>query len=388
MAGGTYTSSQGIDGADISMVAGDWIVNVGIDEFVNFPAVARDENGASVSKTVTTSSGGQQEIYTSMPKYRQVDGSNHHLTGNIIFHAGNKASISSANGGIELDTTGVVTINSGGGMIVLNSTGTVDMTSGTFQMTSTEGMRISSDDVHFDSKNTNLSGNLTLGKNFRVAGGLAVQGELYAPHITSQAQPMVTDDGGEGFGFLNPAQSYALLQGNSKLMSTLGGEILPFGGDSSKVPIPGYIPVNLIFDIPGIPGLSAPLPFKFAAQLQFPKGVHIISNMAVDTSPSDCAAIVTASLAGKSLAVPDMPDFFGPAHSHQYIIPACTLLESTDKVWEASAACDSEETAKASAMQMYGMDPQRFIKKSVEKAAKKEFYTKTQLGRWIKKTFD
>lgn len=379
-----YTSSKGINGLKYDTIAGDWAVVVGVDENINVPAVARDENGAEVKKTITTSSGGQTEIYSSMPKYRQVDTSNHHLTGNIILHAGNKASISSANGGIELDTTGVVTINSGGGMIVLNSTGTVDMTSGTFQMTSTEGMRLSSDDIHMDCKNTNLSGNLALSKNLRLSGGLAVQGELFTTHITAQAQPMVTENAGKSTGYLNPAQSYAVLQGNSELSKAFNGEILPFGGEASATPLPGYIPVNLIFDIPGIPGLSLPLPFKFAAQLQFPKGVHLISNMAVNSDPASCAMIIAASMAGKTLSVPDMPDFNGPAHSHQYVIPACTLLESTDAVWEASAICDKDEAAEAKPMQMYGMGPQEFIEKATKKAAKEEFETKTALGRWIK----
>lgn len=382
-----YTSSKGIQGVKASSIAGDWVVMVGCDENVAVPAVARDENGMDIPKTVTTNSGGQVQISTAMPKYRQIDSSHHHLTGNIIFHAGNKISLSAANGGIDLDTTGVVTLNSGGGMVVVKSTGTVDMTSGTFQMTATEGMRISSDDLHMDTKNTSLSGNLTLAKNLRLTGGLAVQGELFVSHMTAQGQPMITENAGRSTGFLNPAQSYAILQGNSTLASAFNGELLPFGGDASATPLPGYIPVNLIFDIPGIPGASVPIPFKFAAQLQFPKGVHLISNMAVETDPSACAAIIAASMAGKSLAVSDMPDFNGPAHAHQYVIPACTLLESTNEVWEASAVCDKEDAVSAKAMQMYGMEPQQFIKKATEKAAKETFETKTALGRWIKKTF-
>lgn len=367
-----YTSSAGLNGSKVTAVAGDYLLAVGSDSNVT-PPVAMDACGAHVTKTVGTASGGLTEVSSAMTKYKQVDTSSYHLTGNISLFAGNKVSISAACGGISLDTSGVVTINSGGGMLNLISGGTVDMTARTMQMTSSEAMRISaSDDIHLDSKSTNMTGNISLGKNLKLQGSLGVQGEIYSTHMTAQKQIMETDDAGASTGFLNPFQSYALLQGNSTCAKLFSGQLLPFGGEASAVPLPGYIPVNLIFDIPGIPGMKLPLPFKFAAQLQFPKGVHIVSNAAVEADKSAIVGLIAEAVTGITVSSEGMGDFNGPAHSHQYYIPACTLVESTDEVWAAACSCDKEEPAGASPMQAFGMNSSQFMKKSAEKAAKRQ----------------
>lgn len=375
-----------MNGNKVTAAAGDYLLAVGSSTNV-IPPVAMDACGAHVTKTVGTASGGLTEVSSAMTKYKQVDTSSYHLTGNISIFGSNKVSIASACGGISLDTSGVVTINSGGGMLNLISGGTVDMTARTMQMTSSEAMRISaSDDIHMDSKNTNMTGNISLGKNLKLQGSLGVQGEIYSTHMTAQKQIMETDDAGESTGFLNPFQSYALLQGNSTCAKLFSGELLPFGGDASKIPLPGYIPVNLIFDIPGIPGLSIPLPFKFAAQLQFPKGVHIVSNAAVEADESAIVGLIAEAVTGLNVPTNGMGDFNGPAHSHQYYIPACTLVESTDEVWAAACACDKEEPAGASPMQLFGMSSSQFMKKSAEKAIKRKADSCGFVQR-VKKTF-
>lgn len=381
-----YTSSAGMNGTKVTAVAGDYLITVGCDANV-LPSVAVDPTGAHVDKTVGTASGGLTQISSAMTKYRGIDTAPYHMTGNFSIFAGNKFAVSACSGGIELDTTGVVTINSGGGMINLISGGTVDMMAQTMQMTSSEAMRFAAaEDIHLDSKSTNMTGNISLGKNLKLQGSLAVQGELYSTHMTAQKQVMETDDAGASTGYLNPFQSYALLQGNSTLAKAFNGELLPFGGDDSKVPIPGYIPVNLIFDIPGIPGMDTPLAFKFAAQLQFPKGVLIVSNAAVDADKEATIELIAASMAGIDVPSVGMGDFNGPAHSHQYYIPACTLVDSTDEVWNAAQACDREEAAGASPMQPFGTDMAKFMKQSFKKAAKRQADSCGAIQR-IKKAF-
>lgn len=367
-----YSSPLGVSDTKATFVAGDYYIMVGVQHNSN-PGAAVDINGAEIPKNVTLSSGGQVNVSSSMPKYRQVDTGHIFESGSFVVHAGNKVALSGGGGGIRLDTTGTVNIN-GDSMVSMTTNGTIDVISDTVQFSTKGGVRFSGGSVHLDGESTSVSGKFDVGTNLKVPGGLSVQGEAFLTHMTTQRQVMETEDAGPATGHLNPMSSWAILPGKSTVAPILGisNLLTPLESFTITVP-PEMVPMNMIFMLPAVlPGMSVPIPIPVTAMVQFPTGFHLISNAAAESEP-DAIAALSAFVASKSEPpMPGMGDFAGPSHSHLYVIPACTLVDSTDEVWSAAAACDKNEPVKASPMQPFGMTISQFGKKCAEKFAKRK----------------
>lgn len=367
-----YSSPLGVNDTKATFVTSDYFIMVGVENNPN-PGAAVDTNGAEIPKNVTLASGGQVNVSSSMPKYRQVDTGHIFETGNFVLHAGNKVALSCGGGGIRLDTSGTVNIN-GGSMISLNTGGTVDFISDTIQFTTKSGVRFSGGSVHLDGESTSVSGKFDVGTNLKVPGGLSVQGEAFLTHMTTQRQVMETEDAGPATGHLNPMSSWAIMPGKSTVAPILGisNLLTPLESFTVTVP-PEMVPMNMIFMMPTVlPGMSVPIPILVTAMVQFPTGFHLISNGAAESEPDAVSAIAAFAAAKAEPPTAGMGDFAGPSHSHMYVIPACTLVDSTDEVWSAAKACDSNEAVSANAMQPFGMTVNEYLKKSAEKAVKRQ----------------
>lgn len=385
-------NNNGIDGVSSQVVAGDKCVVVGADQN-SYPSVTINSTGMQTTKTVMTASAGAVQFDSAMTKCEEIDTSHLFQTGNYKVFAGNNFTVSCGSGGITFDTTGNIKLNSGGGMTSISSPMTLDISSQTVQMTAHEGMRMSGENMEMDVKNTNFGGNVDFGKNLKLSGSLAVQGELYSTHLTAQKQIMLSDESGAPTGYINPLQSFALTNGSSnyaKAQLSTGGML----GHAGLPPVDSLGMVDVLLDMGNITtdaawttALSAAGPAAAALEMLakaifrtslpikikigFPKGVHLISNTAMTQAPESTAMdAVESSPAGGLLGVASMSDIIGPSHQHQYYIPASTLVDSTDQVWKAAQACNADEAAEAQSMQPFGMSPGEFMQKSAEMAAK------------------
>lgn len=390
-------NNNGTDGVSSQVVAGDRLVSVGAD--VNtYPSVKIDPTGMQTSKTIMTASAGAVQFDSAMTKCEELDTSHLFQTGNYKVFAGNNFTVSCGAGGITFDTSGNIKLSSGGGMTSITSPMTLDITSQTVQMTAHEGMRMSGDNIEMDVKNTNFGGNVDFNKNMKMQGSLAVQGELYSTHMTAQKQIMLSDEGGAPTGYINPLQSFALSNGSSLYAKTQGLIGVPIG---TPPPVAKLGMIDAVIDFGQVvmnPALAAAEPGAKAlatllslpniqVKIGFPNGVHLISNTAMTQAPESAAMdAVESTPAGGLLGVPSMSDFIGPTHQHQYYIPASTLVDSTDAVWNAAQACNADEAAEAQSMQPFGMSPGEFMQKSAEMAAQHAWETSSACAT-MKSTF-
>lgn len=395
-------NNRGTDGVNSVSIAGDHFQMVGADQNT-YPSTTIDPVGISTQTSKVTPSAGVIAFESGMTKCEEIDTSHLFQTGNYVTHAGNQIALSCGAGGITLDTTGNIHLNSGGGMTSICSTQTLDISGGTMQMSMAEGIRMSGGTMQMDMESTNVSGNMDFGKNMKMSGSLMVQGELYSTHMTAQKQIMLTEEGGEANGFLNPLQSFGVITGSSSFASKqgiVGKEMVP-----PPIPGPGMVDVVIDFGLlntnpalvsaiasagpaaPALELLATLLSGPTKIKLGFPTGIHLISNQAQNQDFGSSAAVSAAeSVAPGNFSDDTMSDVCGPSHSHEYYIPACNLVDGTDAVWDAGQACNQNSAAPAEAMQAFGKSPGKFAKDIVVTAAKKKAES-SQIVKKVKKKF-
>jgi hypothetical protein len=191
-----------------------------------------------------------------------------------------------------------------------------------FKVNTTERTHLMGTRLDLDYDEIVIQGNTSFTNNVIMNGGLFVNGELYATHITTQKQQFWTEESTNSTAFINPNQSFTVINGNS----TSAHATVPTNGISAMITI----------DLPVVGSLV-----NFPCQIKFPNGVSLISDATVLRSGDSAAALISV---GQVFDGTDIPDVVGQGHSHAYYGPAVNLKDSTTEVWADAANEISKKT--------------------------------------------
>ena len=180
----------------------------------------------------------------------------------------NKFCVDSAAGGIHLTAKGNINLLSADGLINLVGPSCITAASNVINLAASEIVAIKGTELYVTSKSVQFTNSVAIAKNLLVRGGLGVNGELYAKHLTIPLQKRT----------VTPV-NYLKVFFNSGL--TLSGKLVCSN------------PVNI------------------DGQFVMPKNADVTLTLDPAT---------TEKSLGKT----------GP-HAHEYLLPACTLVDSSDK---------------------------------------------------------
>lgn len=280
--------TKGDSGNDVSQIIGNKLTFVGADNPNMYPSCRVD--GAGNSKTIVTSSTtqGAMDIPSAYTEYEAIDNSGDHHGGNYNIIATNKVTIDAAGGGIALNTSGNINLNAMGGIATVNAAdGCFSTIANVTKINSTELTILGGTELNVNSEKIQFNNTVKLAKNLFVAGGVAVNGELFVNHITC------------------PLNGYPT---------------------SWNMSLDTYFNAGLILD-----------------------GTIIYSATPVPTIPIPAAA-PSGVMTAKFILSPTTTSKrigFTSAHKHTSLGPAMTLVSSSSEVWEESSICEENERVNA-----------------------------------------
>lgn len=193
-------TSRGNSGQFAQMVMDDGFSIFGTDPNV-LPALHIDPTGQAINTYGVTGSSGSIKIETALPKVTPIDNSGDFHGGVYTVVAMNKASITCGNGGFDVGTGGNATLASWGG--ITNIIGKVEaaITGTVVKINCCNATMINGPLLYVNTEETTFNTNAIFGNNVLVHGGMAVNGELLAQHITAIRQVHSTEFSDEQFGY-------------------------------------------------------------------------------------------------------------------------------------------------------------------------------------------
>lgn len=176
-----------------------WIV--GTTPNTNFTTRV-EETGKALKTFDTSGTSGLVEMETAIPRYEEIDNSSDHPGGQMSFVCMNGFSVSAGGGGINLNSTGNVSIVGSGGLVNIIAPDQASLAGNVISVTAKNTFFIEGKQLYVAAKKTVFTENVQFGKNVVVNGGLMVNGELFASHISTPAQINLTGGamGGGGQG--------------------------------------------------------------------------------------------------------------------------------------------------------------------------------------------
>lgn len=250
-------SANGDSGISIESVMNDKVVTVG-DHANTLPSLYADPTGTEINKFKVSPTGGIVLVKSAIPSYTPIDNSADFHGGSFSIAALNKFNIDSANGGINLTTGGNISIVSGG-LVGILSTSEVGVSAELVKINCANTTVLKGPLLYVDTNETVFNKNVSFGNNVMVNGGLAVNGELIARHITTMRSMGVTTSevialkgipiGGAGFNVI-------LVSPIPELNGPALIKILP----GNMEPIVSTQPHFHLFDQPAISYLDGPKP--------------------------------------------------------------------------------------------------------------------------------
>jgi hypothetical protein len=194
--------------ADAYLAGHNVALNAGHYTTSNVPGYAKVPNSSTII-TGHESNGGPLTLSAKgNPKERHVRvPHDHHPIGNVHVNASSKLDLSAGSNGVSVLTKGHTEINAGS--IDLNShTSELRLIGAEETILKGRTVSIDADDrsgdggVHINSKNTHVSGKLSVGGDLSVTGLITMDGTLYAPNLVTKSMSMQTEPS-------NSAQSVA-----------------------------------------------------------------------------------------------------------------------------------------------------------------------------------
>lgn len=364
----------GSDGVDIQQVYGYKVIAVGASPNIN-PSVRVEETGVEHDVYQISGFQGTVAVKGGHAAYTQIDTGSTHHTGDFNILCGNLFTVETGSGGILLETAGNTNIHSLGGITTIMANNEVNIQANVISLNAAEAvdirgpLRIGNSAKPQDQQGTNVfSGNMNIGNNLHVRGGAFINGELFTPHITTVGQVMLTEEGDSSVNFINPYQNFIMYQGKSVVaaqissltpLNALWGAIARSGLPNC----PGLIDAVISLPIPGLDIITVP------CRIGFPNGVALASDGLILQEPEMVSSIIDNSLNDikADIANCKKPDTLGSEHFHEYIGPAISVVDSTDKLWERAKAVDGNTPVTASPAQYGGVEPEEFIKQSIKK---------------------
>lgn len=311
--------TKGDSGQDVSQIIGNKITFVGGDNPNVYPSCRVDGAGRSKTNVVASTTQGAMELPSTYTEYQAIDNSGDHHGGTYNIIATNKVTIDAAGGGINLNSTGNINLNACGGLAnIMAVDGGFSTLANVTKINSTEVTILGGKELNVNTSKISFNNTLTLAKNLFVAGGAAINGELYVSHITC------------------PITSY----------------------DTSW---------NWALDTYFKTGLTLIGTIAYAA-----------TPVIIDGTPAAAPAGAMAATFTLSPITTNLAMGFTAAHCHKSIAPAMTGVSSPADVWEEAADCASNKKVNAKpntpwgrAMENITSKAQKMVKKAGEEMVKK-----------------
>lgn len=266
--------------------------------------------------------------------------------GKYTLGVGNKWHIRVGAGGIYTETKGPIMVD--GEIAIHNIKKGFFIQSNLVQALAKERMFFGGERIDFDFNEYYFNGNVSFINNVVMNGGLYVNGELMCNHITTQKQFNLTEFSEDTHGFINPAMSFHIFQGQSaaaikytqkSLLGTLFEGLDVTDADERIDWIEAELALNTDWIEQVLPGLNDVgiglikmllcLPIK----LKFPKGISLISDV-TDTENPTLYPLLQATPRIPGISSQDKSDLFGPGHQHSYASPACNYVEDTKAMYK------------------------------------------------------
>lgn len=327
-------NSNGHGGTDVTIVAVDKTEIVGGGNPNKFPNIKIDPLGGSSPTLVPLKNG--PAMVSSDPKktFKITDTSWLSHTGLYTIYTGNKFVLWSGGGGVDINTKGPIRINSVGldaifthPMVVKAQTYLGDFSGNTKFLTNL---------FEVEANQIKVQGTPQFFNNAFINGGLAVKGELFATHITTEMQLNTTEYSDDVKATLNPNASFLVFDGASAAAKSFCACPKDAAGLPDK---PGFVTGFIVANIPGLSEV------QFPCKIAFPNGISLCSDKTW-ANPT-CNAQQIATQAASRTPNPDIHDVFGPGHMHAYYGPACSYEKDTAAIYQAMGQCLQNEPIQA-----------------------------------------
>lgn len=183
--------TRGDSGLDITQVMDDKITIVGTSPNI-YPSVRKDGAGREVIEVVPSASQGVIETSSAYTEVETADNSGDHHGGTYTIVAMNKFAVDSGGGGIQLSSVGNINLLAGGGIANIVATECASLLSNVVKLAASEVTVIRGPKLYVGTDSTIFLNSVRIAKNLILGGGLMVNGELYANHMTMPQQIMDT----------------------------------------------------------------------------------------------------------------------------------------------------------------------------------------------------
>lgn len=184
---------KGDTGIDVKTVVNDMVIIVGDHPNLN-PSVYIEPTGRELNNYSITSSAAMVQTKSAIPHNIPIDNAGDFHGGTMTCTVMNSLHFEVANGGISMETGGNIAIESWGGIINLISSTEIGITSDIVKLNTTNTILVNGPTLYVDTDETIFNKNVAFGNNVIVRGGVGVNGELIANHITTQRQINLTEE--------------------------------------------------------------------------------------------------------------------------------------------------------------------------------------------------
>lgn len=374
------TNNEGMGGSVIEHIAVEKVTLIGMQSPNEFPSTRESQDRVVLPKMNLSGNKGCE--ITDVPVYdcEPIDTSWLSYGGRYTLGVGNKWHIRVGGGGIYTETLGPITTD--GEVITTNAKKGFFIQAKLFQMIADERAMISGKRLDFNFDEIVVQGKTTFVNNVVINGGLYVNGEFMSTHQTGGKQLGTTGFNEETLSYISPAASFHIFQGASKtamkytqksLLGTLFDFLDVTDADEQQSWIEAEMCINTDFISQILPGLDKVgldvikmilcLPIK----LKFPKGISLIS----DATDEQCPLIYPLiELTPRTLGCgKEVPDTFGPGHTHPYYGPSCNYISDTTGIYKAAQDFDQLEPIKHKANVFGGAESIDKAKEEVTKMA-------------------
>lgn len=298
--------TRGDSGLDITQVIDDKITIVGTNPNV-YPSCRKDGAGREQTEITQSASQGVSTPPSAYTEVEAVDNSGDHHGGTYTIIAMNKFAVDSGAGGIHLSSVGNINLLAGGGIANVVATECASLISNIIKLSAAEITVIKGPKLYIDSDSTAFTNSVKIAKNLIINGGMFVNGELYANHMTMPHQ----------------------------LMETSMSPILPVYFNTPTI-LKGIITQTCMN--PSTCGGLGTVPLT----------------PAVSTNYVQFMLDPSTTMKAHSKVLP---------HYHTYRHAACTFLESSSKVWEEVDSIDLNEPIKPKKVLNFGGTLDRIVNK-------------------------
>ena len=186
-------SLKGDTGQDVETIMNDKVVVVGDHPNLN-PSVHTEPTGYELNNYSVSKSAGCMQTKSAIPCNTPIDNAGDFHGGTCTYTVMNSLHFEVANGGVSIDSGGNISIASWGGILSLTATTEVGINAELLKITALDTCMISGTTLYVDAKEVIMDSTVKFGKNILVNGGIGVNGELVASHITTPLQLNFTEE--------------------------------------------------------------------------------------------------------------------------------------------------------------------------------------------------